>query len=269
MLEQPRSPTSDYSNAPITPNRPGSANRQYNEPYPPAVPPADPSHRRDRSRDSERERDRGYASPTNSQGGPNSSSRPPYMTSNRQASITRTLSSSSNPGGIPPPTNANSLSATNGGPAPYQANTATTSTIVANKSMIAEEDIQVPYARDSNQDLARTAGSETLGSPAMASENGGMNGGGSEYYDRMSFGSATSRAARSQSGAGGGGNGMSAAWDREKEELKREYEYRIANLTGKLGQLEGGAEGAREGEAREREGRERAERDMDAVKEVS
>lgn len=84
----------------------------------------------------------------------------------------------------------------------------------------------------------------------------------------MSFGSATSRARGNTNGsnAGGGGGGN---WDREREELKRDYEYRIANLTGKLGQLEGGVESAKEGEAREREGRERAERDMDAVKEVS
>ncbi|KAL7412917.1 hypothetical protein BDY24DRAFT_391588 [Mrakia frigida] len=270
---QPRSPSSNYSaSTPITPGYPPNSNNnnnQYNDPYPPTLPSNSnfndnansssnaPRPSSNRSRDSN-ERERSYiTSPTSSQ--PSGTSRPPYQTSNRQASITRTLSSSSNPGGLPPPSNFNNSSTSSNSNNP-PSSFITTSTIVPNKSTIAEEDIQVPYARDSHPSSSSPPPTETLGSPNLGggSETGG---GGGEYYDRMSFGSATSRA-RGNTGAGGGGN-----WDREREELKREYEYRIANLTGKLGVLEGGVESAKEAEGREREGRERAERDMDAVKE--
>lgn len=90
-------------------------------------------------------------------------------------------------------------------------------------------------------------GLDSLGSPQTTN---------SVYYDRMSFGSAASR------GPNQGSGNIVAQLEREKEELKRDYEYQIATLTAKLtGLLSGHTEHA-ESIEREAEKREEAEEEI-------
>jgi chromosome segregation ATPase len=96
-------------------------------------------------------------------------------------------------------------------------------------------------------------GLDSLGSPKPDSV----------YYDRMSFGSAVSRGGQMP---GGGGGGNTAQLEREKEELKRDYEYQIATLTAKLtGLLSSHSEHA-ESISRETEKREEAEEEISRLR---
>lgn len=82
----------------------------------------------------------------------------------------------------------------------------------------------------------------------------------SVYYDRMSFSSAASR-----NGPGGGAGNSS--WEKEKEDLKRDYEFQIATLTSKLSTLLSTHSSHADSVTRQTQLRESAERDAELGKE--
>ncbi|KAG8701852.1 component of the polarisome [Ceratobasidium sp. 395] len=144
------------------------------------------------------------------------------------------------------------------------AGTASSSYVTPNKSTIAEEVIQVPYGRDegtedededdrnarrpsSDEDPSRHSkkpsqgglnalGFSLLSTPlSPTSDDGalpnGLNGrAASDYYEKMSFG----RASVSSSQGGGGGERRNT----EIEDVRREYEFKIATMQSKLSALE-------------------------------
>ncbi|KAG8737151.1 component of the polarisome [Ceratobasidium sp. 428] len=144
------------------------------------------------------------------------------------------------------------------------AGTASSSYVTPNKSTIVEEVIQVPYGRDegtedededdrnarrpsSDEDPSRHSkkpsqgglnalGFSLLSTPlSPTSDDGalpnGLNGrAASDYYEKMSFG----RASVSSSQGGGGGERRNT----EIEDVRREYEFKIATMQSKLSALE-------------------------------
>ena len=161
---------------------------------------------------------------------------------------------------------------------------ATNGIVVPNKSRLREEEIEVPYARDSqlmdvrrsssraesrssigresqtssNHDRARTPRDrredpmETL-SPAATDDR--------DYYDRMSFSSnVTSKSKQA---------GQVVGWDEEREQkIRAEYEFRIAGLERRTALAEAGSETAKRAEAGERERRQDWEDEVRGLKEV-
>lgn len=144
---------------------------------------------------------------------------------------------------------------------------ASSSYVTPNKSTIAEEVIQVPYGRDegtededdddrddsnrrmgSDEDAGSnhtkkpsTGGLNALGFSLLStplsptSDDGtpanGINGRASDYYEKMSFGRAS---VTSSQGGGGGGERRNA----EIEDVRREYEFKIATMQSKMAALE-------------------------------
>lgn len=121
---------------------------------------------------------------------------------------------------------------------------ATNEVVVPNKSRMREEEIEVPYARESRlMDERRSSSraesrnsvrdsraSSIPGRPREERSGGGMDmmspmTDDQEYYDRMSFSSNVTNKSKQPGGGGGGG------WDDEREQkIRAEYEFRIAGL---------------------------------------
>jgi hypothetical protein len=141
----------------------------------------------------------------------------------------------------------------------------TTATVVPAKSTMALESIQVPFSRDS--EYITSDG----GSPPSP---GYTDGAADASYDRMSFSSAASRArglgmANALGVANGSGEDRdSRNGDRAAEEVRKDYEYKVASLTGRLGTLEDSLERRTREVQQERTSRERAEGNAEEVKKV-
>lgn len=193
----------------------------------------------------------------------------PTTSHSRQASHSRQLSYGRAPGlpanpSIRPPSPPLSHNSHDAGPPsrshlPKQS--VTTSNIVPNKSTMALEEIQVPFSRDSEY-IMSDAGD--------APPSPGYTDGAGDTYDRASFSSTASRARGLGMAAALGitGETSSGAEDQGKEEVRREYEFKVASLTKKVNTLEGDLERSGRELQEERGGRKRAESDMEIVKEV-
>jgi hypothetical protein len=159
--------------------------------------------------------------------------------------------------------------------------TATTSDmVVPNKSRMREEEIEVPYARDSmimdepraqsrssnNRPGSRTSlqdhrgtptgmrqDSEDIMSPASADDR--------EYYDRMSFSSNVTNKSKLPAGPGG--------YDEKEQKIRSEYELKIAGLERRIQAAERDRDEARRQEAFEAERRREMEDELRGLKEVS
>ncbi|CAE7230326.1 unnamed protein product [Rhizoctonia solani] len=141
---------------------------------------------------------------------------------------------------------------------------ASSSFVTPNKSTIAEEDIQVPYGRDEgtedeeedDDDTKRLVGEESRNGHTKKPSQGGLNALGfnllstpmsptsddgtpmnglngrtnSDYYEKMSFG----RASVTSSQGGGGGEIKRG----EVEDLRRDYEFKIATMQSKIATYE-------------------------------
>lgn len=149
--------------------------------------------------------------------------------------------------------------------------------IVPNKSRMREEEIEVPYARDSQvmdeprvqsrasnrpgsrgsyQDDRRTPLGTRQDSGDVLSPNSADD---REYYDRMSFSSNVT--SKSKPGPTG--------WDDEKEQkIRSEYELRIAGLERRLGVAETERDEAKRTEAFASERRRELEDEVRGLKEV-
>ncbi|KAI1787840.1 hypothetical protein LXA43DRAFT_1027709 [Ganoderma leucocontextum] len=150
-----------------------------------------------------------------------------------------------------------SASVTSGGDA--QSATAGMGMIIPNKSTIAEEDIEVPYGRDSNMTARNRNGGGGLSdserdleddlSPRSPPERGlgGLSGlsarlqqadEGDDYYDRASYGRQSVTSDRSAGGskmlAGGGMSSVAGDDDR----VRKEYEFKIATMQTRITGLE-------------------------------
>ncbi|ORX34709.1 hypothetical protein BD324DRAFT_634585 [Kockovaella imperatae] len=132
----------------------------------------------------------------------------------------------------------------------------TNDVVVPNRSRMREEEVQVPYARESrNLDRPRSSASSRPGSVSSQNHDrtpridGPQNalsphgaGDDREYYDRMSFSSNITSKSRTGGTPGGAGLG----WDEEREQkIRAEYEFRIAGLERKASQAEGEREAMR------------------------
>jgi hypothetical protein len=160
-----------------------------------------------------------------------------------------------------------------------QPTAATSDMVVPNKSRMREEEIEVPYARDSmimdepraqsrssNRPGSRTSfqdretplgsrqDSGDVMSPASADDR--------EYYDRMSFSSNVTNKSKLPTGPGG--------WEDEKEQkIRSEYELKIAGLERRIQAAERDRDEARRQEAFEAERRREMEDEIRGLKEVS
>jgi len=162
---------------------------------------------------------------------------------------------------------------------------ATNEVVVPNKSRLREEEIEVPYARDSQvmevrrsssradsrsslgresqtssiHDRARTPRDnrldpmETL-SPVTPDDR--------EYYDRMSFSSNVTNKSK-QAGQATGRN------DEREQKIRAEYEFRIAGLERRTAMAEAERDEARRTEGGERDRRKEWEDEVRGLKEVS
>jgi hypothetical protein len=194
----------------------------------------------------------------------------------RQASRNISGSSSVNSSGIPASRQRPSRDEGNGSRNQPNPSAATSEMVVPNKSRMREEEIEVPYARDSQimdeprsqsrnsnrpgsrssyQDDRRTplGGRQDSGdvmSPASADDK--------EYYDRMSFSS--NLTSRSKPGVGGSGN---------DDKIRSEYELKIAGLERRLAATERERDEAKRSEVFEAERRREIEDEVRGLKEVS
>lgn len=122
---------------------------------------------------------------------------------------------------------------------------ATNDVVVPNKSRLQEEEIEVPYARDTIMELSPPTKGEPIGpsglrgdfrSDSRSSAHGGAgttetatsptghtDDGGAQYFDRMSFASNVSRS-----------KGMGEGWEDQENKLRAEYEMRIVGLERRL-----------------------------------
>lgn len=158
--------------------------------------------------------------------------------------------------------------------------TATTSDLVVpNKSRMREEEIEVPYARDSmvmdepraqsrssSRPESRTSYQDHRGtssamrqdsadvmSPALADDR--------EYYDRMSFSSNVNNKSKIPAGPGG--------YDEKEQKIRSDYELKIAGLERRIQAAERDRDEARRQEAFEAERRREMEDELRGMKEVS
>ena len=166
-----------------------------------------------------------------------------------------------------------SASVTSGGDA--QSATAGMGMIIPNKSTIAEEEIEVPYGRDSASTARnRAGGSDSEREDEMSPRSppnglGGLSGlsarlqqadedeggrrSGDDYYDR-SYGRQSAASDRSTGTAGigsrllGGGGRSSVAEDGER--MRKEYEFKIATMQTRITGLERDLEDVQEREQR-------------------
>ena len=183
-----------------------------------------------------------------------------------------------------------SASVTSGGDA--QSATAGMGMIIPNKSTIAEEDIEVPYGRDSNVTARnRTGGGlsdserdlEDDVSPRSPPERGlgGLSGlsarlqqadESEDYYDRTSYGRQSVASDRSAGGgskmlAGGGRSSVGGSDDR----VRKEYELKIATMQTRITSLERDLEDVQDREQRWQDGETRVramEQELDELRRV-
>ncbi|KAI0042955.1 hypothetical protein FA95DRAFT_1524753 [Auriscalpium vulgare] len=164
-----------------------------------------------------------------------------------------------------------------------QSATATSGMIIPNKSTIAEEDIEVPYARrggsarDRESESEGDVGDEPGGLSGLAQrlrgtedDEPGLRSGGDEYFDKMSFGRgsvASDRSAKGAPGAGVGGR-ASAGASVEEERMRRDYEYRIATMQNKIAGLEREVEDREEWERKAQESNDRVSQLEEELNEV-
>jgi hypothetical protein len=150
--------------------------------------------------------------------------------------------------------------------------------VVPNKSRMREEEIEVPYARDSmimdepraqsrssNRPGSRTSfqdretplgsrqDSGDVMSPASADDR--------EYYDRMSFSSNVTNKSKLPTGPGGWNDDM-------EQKIRSEYELKIAGLERRIQAAERDRDEARRQEAFEAERRREMEDEIRGLKEV-
>jgi hypothetical protein len=127
---------------------------------------------------------------------------------------------------------------------------ATNDVVVPNKSRLQEEEIEVPYARDSTMDPdtrpivggpgpsglrdvrsdSRTSERDRGQAPSREDTVTSPGGTDDQYYDRVSLASTT----RSKIGGGGGGS----AWDDRETKMRNDYEFKFANLERRAQQIE-------------------------------
>lgn len=157
---------------------------------------------------------------------------------------------------------------------------ATNEVVVPNKSRMREEEIEVPYARESRliegrdgRDGRRSSSrASRISKDSRASIGPSVSVAGrqldttspvltddKEYYDRMSFSSqVTSRSKAPPTG-----------WDEDREQkIRAEYEFRVAGLERRALVAESERDEARRGEAAEREKRQDWEDEARGLKEV-
>jgi len=158
--------------------------------------------------------------------------------------------------------------------------TATTSDmVVPNKSRMREEEIEVPYARDSmimdepraqsrssNRPGSRSSFQDQRGTPTgMRQDSGDVMSPASaddrEYYDRMSFSSNVTNKSKLPTGSGG--------YDEKEQKIRSDYELKIAGLERRLQAAERDRDDARRQEAFEAERRREMEDELRGMKEVS
>jgi hypothetical protein len=165
---------------------------------------------------------------------------------------------------------------------------ATNEMVVPNKSRMREEDIEVPYARESRlMDTRRSSRAESTSRTSLRFDEDKRNSRGStnqvttpmerrredaispvatedkDYYDRMSFSSQVT----SRSKANGA---QATGWDDEREQkIRAEYEFRIAGLERRAAVAESERDEARKAEALEKEKRKEWEDESRGLKEVS
>jgi hypothetical protein len=165
------------------------------------------------------------------------SDRDPYTLSRRKPSQDTTATTRSQQqdlGRRPSVTGTDSTSATNA-----QSATVTSGIIIPNKSTMAEEDIEVPYGRESAPEDGDGEPDEVeggLGGLARRLAQDPDTDGGArsdDYYDKISFGRAS--VASDRSGRGGRG---SAAPNEDGEKMRRDYEFRIATMQSRIASLE-------------------------------
>ncbi|EJF55728.1 hypothetical protein DICSQDRAFT_130488 [Dichomitus squalens LYAD-421 SS1] len=167
-----------------------------------------------------------------------------------------------------------SASVTSGGDA--QSATAGMGMIIPNKSTIAEEEIEVPYGRDSNMTARNRNGGglsdserdlEDDVSPRSPPERalGGLSGlsarlqqadDGEDYYDRASYGRQSVASDRS---AGGGSKALGGRTSvaGEDERMRREYEFKIATMQKRIAGLERDLEDVQDREQKWADGEDR------------
>jgi len=187
-----------------------------------------------------------------------------------------------------------------------QSATATSGMIIPNKSTIAEEDIEVPYgheeARDSSVmavgDRGRDGDGDTYGGideehehegpsvgglsalgarlrgqisrDALDDEEGGGARSGDDYFDKVSLGRASVTSERS-AGVVRSTGGRVSVGEEDHERLRREYEFKIATMQGRIVTLERELANAEQRERELRDGHQRIrllEEEIDGFRKV-
>ena len=164
-----------------------------------------------------------------------------------------------------------------------QSATAGMGMIIPNKSTIAEEEIEVPYGRDSQSTARNRVGgasdSEREDDVSPRSPPGGLAGlsglsarlqqaddddggrrSGDDYYDRGSYSRQSQASDRSAGAAGIGSrllNGGRTSVAGEDELMRRDYEYKIATMQARITSLERDLEDVQEREQRWTDGENR------------
>lgn len=162
-----------------------------------------------------------------------------------------------------------------------QSATAKSGMIIPNKSTIAEEEIEVPYGRETREsgsteprnrshspdadevDEERDGDEMGVGLSALSrrlvasgtDDEPSMGAGGDEYFEKMSFGRASVNSDRSLRDRGGGRSSALQGGE-ESERIRRDYEFKIATMQTRIAGLEREVEDAGERE-RLKEGDER------------
>lgn len=185
-----------------------------------------------------------------------------------------------------------------------QSATATSGMIIPNKSMIAEEDIEVPYGREIRDSLGTAVDdrdqSQDRGQDGDGGTDGdndsmvlGLNGlsarlrfqgdvvddgirSGEDGSDKVSLGRASVISDRSATGIQNIGSRMMNGWTNigaeEQEWLRREYEIKVATMQKRISTLERGLVNAEQREEELRESQQRIqsfEADIDSFRQVS
>lgn len=158
---------------------------------------------------------------------------------------------------------------------------ATSDMVVPNKSRMREEEIEVPYARDSqimdeprpqsrssnpNRPASRSSYQDDRRTPLGTRQDSGdvmspASADDREYYDRMSFSSNVTN--KSKPGLGGPGN------DEREQKIRSEYELKIAGLERRIAAAERERDEAKRSESFEAERRREIEDEVRGLKEVS
>lgn len=188
-----------------------------------------------------------------------------------------------------------------------QSATATSGMIIPNKSTIAEEDIEVPYGREEMRDSSvmavgdrgRDGDGDTYGAvdedheheaPSLGGlsalgarlrsqgsgdvlddEEGGGARSGDDYFDKVSLGRASVTSDRS-AGAMRSMGGRASVGGEDHERLRREYEFKIATMQGRIVTLERDLGNAEQRERELRDGQQRIkllDEEIDGFRKVS